>query len=292
MSDRATATLPATALDRRSFLALGAGMMVAGAATGAPRAASAGPASKLIDDRWTRFGDAGDPDQSGWGSFLGRYLKRGPSGVMLVDYSGATASRDALKGYIDALQAVQPTTLSRDAAMAYWFNMYNAVTIDLVLDAWPVDSIKKVRGGLFNTGPWGDDVVRVEGQDLSLDDIEHGIMRPVWNDPRIHYGVNCASIGCPDLATKPFTSADLDTMLDAGARAYTAHPRGARLEGGDVIVSTIYDWFNEDFGGTEASILAHIAQYAPADKANELKKKGGIDDYEYDWSINAVKSTA
>ncbi|MEM9782634.1 MAG: DUF547 domain-containing protein [Pseudomonadota bacterium] len=274
-------------IDRRRFLSLAAST-TALAAGGVAGPAAAGPASRLIDDRWTRFGDGGDPDHGAWGAFLSTHLRRGGNGVMLVDYSGGRSSHGALKGYVEALQRVQPTTLSRPAAMAYWFNLYNAVTIDLVLDAWPVDSIKEVRGGLFNTGPWTDEVVRVEGQDLSLDDIEHGIMRPVWRDPRIHYGVNCASIGCPDLATKPFASANLEAMLNAGARTYTAHPRGARIESGDVTVSTIYDWFSEDFGDTEASILKHIAAYAPNDKGRALQDLGRIDEFDYDWSINAA----
>ncbi|MEM7528007.1 MAG: DUF547 domain-containing protein, partial [Pseudomonadota bacterium] len=182
---------------RRHFLALSAAVGTA-AMSGS---ALAGPASSLIDDRWTRHGSGGDPDHGAWGSYLSRYLRTGTSdGVNLFDYAGAAGDRGALKGYLDAMQKVAPTSLSRDAAMAYWLNLYNAVTIDVVLDAYPVSSIRKVNGGLFNTGPWGDDVIRIEGQDLSLDDIEHGILRPVWRDARIHYGVNCASIGCPNLA--------------------------------------------------------------------------------------------
>ncbi|MEL6266784.1 MAG: DUF547 domain-containing protein [Pseudomonadota bacterium] len=270
-------------IDRRRLLALAAGSTLVAAAP-----AAAAPASRLIDDRWTRFGSGGDPDHGTWGGLLQRHLSRGSKGVALFDYAAAGAARGTLGGYLEAMQAVRPTTLSRPAAMAYWINLYNAVTIDLVLEAWPVDSIKEVRGGLFNTGPWGDEVVRVEGQDLSLDDIEHGILRPVWRDARIHYAVNCASIGCPDLATRPFTAATLEGMMDEGMRTYVAHPRGARVEGGEVTVSTIYDWFSEDFGTNERAVLAHIVAAAPTQKASALQSAGQIDDYAYDWSINAA----
>ncbi|MEO0819790.1 MAG: DUF547 domain-containing protein [Pseudomonadota bacterium] len=272
--------------DRRRFLALGAGLAVLAIL---PRPAGAAPSSRLIDARWTRFGSGGDPDHAAWARFLAKHLRTGTaSGVNLLDYGAAKADRAALRGYLDAMQAVRPTRLSRDAAMAYWVNLYNAVTIDVVLEAYPVDSIKKVRGGLFNTGPWGDELVRVEGADLSLDDIEHGILRPVWRDPRIHYAVNCASIGCPNLAAAPYTAGALETMLDAGARAYVAHPRGARLDEDGLTVSSIYDWFQEDFGGTETGVIRHLAGFADPAKAERLRSVERIADYAYDWSLNAT----
>ncbi|MEM7496903.1 MAG: DUF547 domain-containing protein [Pseudomonadota bacterium] len=269
---------------RRQFLALAAAS--AGAAA-LPRAAAAAPRSRLVDERWTRHGSGGDPDHAAWASFLAKHLRTGTaSGVALFDYGAAKADRAALQSYLEAMQAVQPTTLSGDAAFAYWVNLYNAVTVDLVLGAYPVGSIREVNGGLFNTGPWTDDVVRVEGQALSLDDIEHGILRPVWRDPRIHYAVNCASIGCPDLAPKPYTAAALEGMLEAGARAYTAHDRGVAVTGRGVVASSIYDWFEEDFGGNEAGILAHLRRYAPSAKTDALAGATAIADYRYDWSLN------
>ncbi|MEL6482072.1 MAG: DUF547 domain-containing protein [Pseudomonadota bacterium] len=269
---------------RRQFLALAA---VTTGAAALPGAAGAAPKSRLIDDRWTRHGGGGDPDHSAWGGILAKHLRTGTrSGVALFDYAGAQGDRSSLQRYLEAMQAVEPTALSSGAAFAYWVNLYNAVTIDLVLGAYPVDSIREVNGGLFNTGPWTDDVVRVGGQDLSLDDIEHGILRPVWRDPRIHYAVNCASIGCPDLAAKPFTAGALEPMLEAGARAYVAHPRGATVTGGGIVASSIYDWFEEDFGGNEAGIIAHLKAYAPKAKAAEIGNASGIDDFRYDWSLN------
>ncbi|MEM6676395.1 MAG: DUF547 domain-containing protein [Pseudomonadota bacterium] len=270
--------------DRRQFLALAA----LGGAAGLlrPSVAGAAPRSRLIDDRWTRHGSAGDPDHGAWGAFLGRHLRTGTaSGVALLDYAGARADRSALQGYIKAMQAVTPSALSPDAAMAYWINVYNAVTIDLVVEAYPVDSIREVRGGLFNTGPWGDEIFRVDGHDLSLDDIEHGILRPVWRDARIHYAVNCASIGCPDLASKPYTSGALEQMLEAGARRYVNHPRGATGTPDGLVVSSIYDWFEEDFED-EQGVIRHLAAYATGETAAAVAAATEIEDYRYDWALN------
>ncbi|MEM6423492.1 MAG: DUF547 domain-containing protein, partial [Pseudomonadota bacterium] len=121
---------------RRHVLALAA------AAAVTPATVAAGPASRLIDDRWTRFGSAGDPDHSAWATILQKHLATGtPSGVNLFDY--AAADRGAIGAYVDALTAVAPTGLSRDAAMAYWLNLYNAATVWVVLEEYPVDSIKE-----------------------------------------------------------------------------------------------------------------------------------------------------
>lgn len=272
-------------LTRRSLLAATGAL----ALTALPHPAPAAPSARLIDERWTRFGSAPDPDHAPWAGFLERFLVTGtPSGVNLVRYRDAVPARPGLRDYLGAMAKVRPTELSRDAAMAYWINLYNAITVDLILEAYPVDSIKKVRGGLFNTGPWTEEVIEVEGQTLSLDDIEHGILRPVWRDPRIHYGVNCASIGCPDLARAPYSAALLETMLTAGARTYVAHPRGAEITGGGLVVSSIYEWFKADFGGTDEGVIAHLAAHAAPAKAERLGTVRRIDDDRYDWSLNSA----
>ncbi|MEO1000468.1 MAG: DUF547 domain-containing protein, partial [Pseudomonadota bacterium] len=231
-------------------------------------------------------GGAGDPDNSVWAGILASHLRRGATGVNLFDYAGAP--RGAVAGYVAALEAVDPTTLSRDAAFAYWANFYNALTIQVVQEAWPVSSILRIGGSLINPGPWREKRVRVAGEDLSLDDIEHGIMRPVWGDARVHYAVNCASIGCPNLKETPWTAARLGADLDAGARAYVNHPRGATVAGARLTVSSIYDWFQEDFGGTDAGVISHLRQYAEPGLRSALDGINRIAGDDYDWSINAA----
>ncbi len=259
--------------------------LVAGAAA-LPFAARAAPRAELLDPRWTRTGDQGDPDAAPWARFLDRFRVVGADGIARVDYAGAP--RDTLEPWLAAYSAVDPARLRPKAQFAFWCNLYNGLTVDLVLEAWPVDGIKEVRGGLFNTGPWDERIVTVAGAELSLDDIEHGILRPVHGDPRVHYAVNCAALGCPNLLAEPFAEATLDETLEGAAARYVNHPRGARIEGGRLIVSSIYEWFQEDFGGADAGVLAHLRRYATGGTAAALEGRTRIDGDAYDWSINAA----
>lgn len=268
------------ALTRRAALAAGAAALLA------PRAAPAAPRSRLLAPRWAESGAEGAPDAAPWAAFLARRRVPGADGIARLDY--AAASRAELRPWLDAYAATEPARLRPAAQFAFWCNLYNALTVDLVLEAWPVDSIKAVRGGLFRTGPWREEVVEVAGAALSLDDIEHGILRPVHGDPRVHYAVNCAALGCPNLAATPWAEATLDADLDAAARAFANHPRGVREEGGRLIVSSIYDWFQEDFGGSEAGVIRHLRAHADAGTAALLAGREGYDDDAYDWAINAA----
>ncbi|MEQ9170223.1 MAG: DUF547 domain-containing protein [Rhodospirillales bacterium] len=257
-------------------------------------AASGGPKADL----WARW-QAHDPaatarlDHGAWGRFLARYLRIQPRGANRFDYARVTAGDKAgLAAYVAELEAVTVSGLNRAEQLAFWINLYNALTVKVVLDHWPVASIRDIdiSPGLFSDGPWGRKLANVEGEALSLDDIEHRILRPIWKDPRIHYAVNCASIGCPDLAPKPFTGDAVDSMLSAAAQTYVNSPRGARIDGdGRLVVSKIYDWFMDDFGGTEAGVLAHLAQYAGPGLKPRLAGRTEIDAYAYDWRVNAAR---
>jgi len=249
-----------------------------------PIAALAAPRSRLIDQRWSRTGSGGDPDHGAWDAILGAHLKAGSDGINRFDY--ARANREQLGGYLGRLQGVDPTTLSSGAAFAYWVNLYNALTVYTVQGAFPVSSIRKVGGSVLSPGPWKQKLVRVADQPLSLDDIEHGILRPVWRDPRIHYAVNCAALGCPNLASRAYTSGRLAGMLDAGARAFVNHPRGAQVTGGSLTVSSIYTWFQADFGGTDAGVIQHLQTYATGPQTSALSSVSRIGNDQYDWALN------
>lgn len=272
-------------ISRRSLIAgAGAGIV---ASTPFATVANAAPKSRLIDRHWLRSGSGAGPDHADWSRFLSRRVRLGGDGVARMDYAGGRTEHNAVKGYVARLEKATPTTMSRAAAFAYWVNLYNAATVMLVLDAYPVDTIKKVRGGVFNTGPWDVDVVKVEGRALSLDDIEHGVLRPIWRDPRIHYAVNCASIGCPNLLGRAWRSQGLSAALNKAARAYVNHPRGARIRNGRLIVSSIYHWFKEDFGDSDAGVIAHLRAYAAPKLKSELAQISSISDHTYDWALNS-----
>ncbi|GMV63715.1 MAG: DUF547 domain-containing protein [Parvibaculum sp.] len=232
------------------------------------------------------------PDHAPWARLLEAYLAEGEGGAPnRFDYGALKANgedRAALRAYIASLEAVVPDALPRNEAFAFWVNLYNALTVEVVVDHYPVASIRDIAisPGLFSTGPWGKKLATVAGRELSLDDIEHGILRPDFGDSRVHYAVNCASAGCPDLAASPYAGAELDAMLDSAARAYVNSPRGARVEGGKLTASGIFKWYMKDFGGTEEGVLAELRKYAGPDLAAALENVSGVASYDYDWSLN------
>ena len=126
----------------------------------------------------------------------------------------------------------------------------------------------------------------VEGERLSLDDMEHRILRPIWKDPRLHYAVNCASVGCPNLQAEAYTAAGTERLLEKGAREYVNHPRGAEKGERLLTLSSIYKWFREDFGGAEAGVMEHLRRYADTPLRDELGTYRGKVKYRYDWSLN------
>jgi hypothetical protein len=246
-------------------------------------------------DLWPRWGSH-DPastttvDHTAWDRFLSRYLVTNhPSGINRVRYGEVTSvDRGELESYIESLQGTPVSRLNRDEQMAYWINLYNAVTVDLILDHYPVSSITKIdlSSGLFSKGPWEAKLLEVEGEEISLNDVEHRILRPIWRDPRVHYAVNCASIGCPNLQSRAYTAVNLEVLLEKGAREYVNHPRGASFQGKKLLLSSIYDWFQEDFDGSEEGVLRHLRRHAAPELAGKLEEYSGRIGYEYDWSLN------
>lgn len=241
-----------------------------------PVPAGAAPKAELWE-RWTTHepNSSIKVDHSDWDAFLKTYVTTHRDGVNRVAYQRVSEfDKQALNNYIDRLVARPVSKLSRDEQRAYWINLYNALTIKLVLEAYPVRSIRDIdiSPGLFTDGPWGKKIVTVEGEAVSLDDIEHRILRPIWRDPRLHYAVNCASIGCPNLRREALTALNAEAYLDTGARDYINNPRGAKIDNGRLIVSSIYEWFQEDFGGDDAGVIQHLRQYANGDLAAKLTR--------------------
>jgi hypothetical protein len=228
-------------------------------------------------------------DHGAWSGLLASYVKPGSDGLNRFAYGAVTPEgRQALKDYISGLSAVEIIGFNRNEQLAYWLNLYNAVTVKVILDHYPVKSIKDIDiSGFLKDGPWQKELVSVEGTPLSLDNIEHDILRPIWRDPRIHYGVNCASVGCPNLMSEAFTGASVDAMLDANARAYINSPRGVLVEtSGSVSVSSIYSWFAYDFGNSEEGVMKHLLQYAEPALARKIREANDLSDTHYDWALN------
>jgi len=223
-----------------------------------------------------------------WARLLKKYLKRDSTGLNRFKYRAVTRKdHAALKIYLKGLQATPVTSLNRNVQYAFWINLYNALTVDVLLDHYPVKSIRDIAisPGLFAKGPWGKKLVQVEGKALSLDDIEHNILRKIWRDKRIHYAVNCASIGCPNLAMKVYTGANINKALKQAAVDYINHPRGVRFEHNRLIISKLYKWYAQDFG-TKAQLFGHLRRYAKPALTKKLMQAPQISSYEYDWALN------
>ncbi len=256
-------------------------------------AASASESTDLF--REAAPGSAQTIDHSAWDRLLKAYVKPGADGLNRVDYAAfKRAGHEDLKRYIRRLESVDSQTLDRREQFAFLVNLYNAKTIDVVLDNYPIKSIKDISLGgglvaLVTGGPWKGKILKVKGVDLSLDDIEHGTLRPMFKDPRVHYAVNCASIGCPNLQTEAFTGAKLDAQLDAAARAYINHSRGVTVGPNGVVVSSIYSWFKADFGGNDEGVLKHLRAYAAPDLVKTLEAVKSISGDFYDWGLNDVQ---
>jgi len=203
-----------------------------------------------------------------------------------VDYEAwhdDAADRKALDEVIEGLADLDPAPWAHDESVAYWINLYNAATLRLVLEHYPLDSIKDI-GSLFSAGPWSRKVVRVAGRDLSLDEIEKKILLPLARDARVHFAVNCASVGCPPLRDRAWRGQALDEQLDRATRFALHRPRWLRIDGDTVFLTKIFDWYEKDFERDAGSVRAFLARYRddlpPGDYSIEIM--------DYDWDLNAA----
>lgn len=207
-----------------------------------------------------------------------------------VDYAGLKKDPKPLDGYLDSVAAVSEASFkewSKEQQMAMLINLYNAATLKLVVDHYPEKSIKKI--GSWSGGPWKQRVVRLFGEKRSLDYIEHDLLRPNYHDPRIHFAVNCASIGCPPLRSEAFTAAKLGKQMDEQARIFLGDGRNNRIDAKARILylSSIFDWFKDDFVKKSGSVEKFIAPYF--NEADRKLIQGGelkIRYSDYDWNLN------
>ena len=233
-----------------------------------------------------------DHEHSGWSAVLKAHLVGDD-----FDYAALKKERAPLDSYLRALEAVEPEAFAawkRDERYAFWINAYNAYTIRAVVDAYPVKSITDI--GSKEETVWDRRVIPLgrlwkkgKGAKLSLNQIEHELLRPEFQDARVHAAVNCASEGCPPLMERAFRAATLDEDLDARTRAWLADPKRNRFEPGRkrVHLSRIFEWFREDFTRGEQTLGQWLAKYAPeAQRAFLESGEFEVRYLEYDWALN------
>ena len=204
-----------------------------------------------------------------------------------VDYASLKENPAGLNAYLDSLAAVDESQFkawTENQQISFLINLYNAATLKLIIDHYPVKSIKDI-GSLFSS-PWKRKEVRLFGKKETLDHIEHGLLRKKYIEPRIHFAVNCASIGCPNLRAEAFTADQLDEQLDEQGKAFLSDRSRNRLENGVLYLSPIFDWFSEDFKES-GGVAKFVAPYLPeADQETAAAGKVKIKYTKYDWSLN------
>jgi hypothetical protein len=230
---------------------------------------------------FTATGWSVDPvDHSLYAGLLKEHVQDG-----VVNYQGFKNEEAKLDAYLRLLEHTNSSVLLRNEQLAFYLNAYNAWTIKLVLGGYPgIKSIKDL-GGLLSS-PWKKEICRIDGRVISLDELEHKIIRPRFHDPRIHFAVNCASKSCPPLLSEPYSGSDLDRQLDAATRAFINDPRSNRLTGETLNASKIFDWYRADF---KPGVVDFFLKYAEAEfrahlEANKAQLR--IEYLDYNWALN------
>ena len=228
-----------------------------------------------------------DDIHAAWDAPLTRYVTDG--GVRYDAWSRAAADRQALAEYVDRLEATDPASMSRDDAMAFWLNLYNAATLELVLAHHPVKSIKDIGGP--TSSPWKHPVVTVAGRGYSLDAIENDVVRPTFQDARIHFALNCAALGCPPLARHAFRAPTLSDQLDEACRRALNDARWVEASQRRIRPTKLFDWYAADFEHEGSTVRKFLARYRPTDAAAVLDEDRRLEYRDYDWSLNQAPAT-
>lgn len=213
----------------------------------------------------------------------------------LVDYAGVQAAHDEeLAPYLQMLAETDPSNLDEQARLAFWINAYNALTLKLIVDHYPVETIRSINpaGGVTVprlNDPWHVEVGEVGGEVRTLDEIEHAIIRARFDEPRIHYALVCAAVSCPRLRREAFTGARLETQLDDQARTFLhdATKNQIPADGETLRLSRIFKWFEEDFGPDTEAVQRALAPYFEGTVRERLRAGAYDVDYlAYDWTLN------
>lgn len=230
-------------------------------------------------------------DHGAWQELLNTYLDdEHVSGINRFDYKSVTsADSTKLDTYLDYLQSRKPRELNSDEQFAYWVNLYNAKTVDFIIDGVQEDqikSIKDIRSLIVVPGPWKRKALEIEGQKVSLDIIEHGILRPIWQDHRIHFAVNCASIGCPNLLKTAYTAENTEGLLEIAEEQFLQHPRAVSDQAGTLVFTSLFDWYGADFAETQNEMFDYLSDFVSPELVELMNDEPKVT-YDYDWNLNA-----
>ncbi|WP_298627477.1 DUF547 domain-containing protein [uncultured Legionella sp.] len=230
-----------------------------------------------------------------WQNFLDKHIITNEEQINLIDYKNLSPQDiNLLKEYIKTMSQIDINNYPRREQLAYWINLYNALTVQTVANYYPISNIQEINisPGLFSVGPWGANLITVKNTALTLDDINNRIIRPIWNDQRTHYALNNATIGAPNLSKKAYLGTRLEEQLNEAAITYVNSLRGVQVIEGRLVISKLYDWYEEDYGGTKQDVINHLVQFAHEPLLSQLKHINTIDSYVYNWHLNSPATRA
>jgi len=204
----------------------------------------------------------------------------------MVDYQGFLKDKKQLQVYLDKLSANKPTSKwSKNEKMAFWINAYNAFTVKLILDHYPIKSIKDIKKGIpFVNSVWDITFIPMGKEKIDLNYIEHSILRKEFKDPRIHAAINCASFSCPLLRNEAYYASRLDEQLNDAMRRFVNDSQRNQLDKSNIKISKIFSWFAGDFKLNGSSVVDYLNKYAK----KRVQANARIDFLEYQWELNDV----
>lgn len=204
-----------------------------------------------------------------------------------VNYKGFISDSLEFNNYLSVLESNHPTKeWTKDEQLAYWINAYNAYTIQLIIRNYPVESIKDLGGSIFRVNTsWDIEFITICGNQYNLNDIEHGTIRKRFNEPRIHFAVNCASISCPKLLNEAFEAKTLDSQLNRVAREFISNPKKNKISSEKAELSKIFKWFSGDFKATHEDVIDFINAHSD----EKISESTEIIYMDYNWGLNEAK---
>lgn len=210
-------------------------------------------------------------DHAQWNTLLQKHVSKSGN----VDYKGFQKDSKQLQSYLDLLAANVPTkSWSKNAVLAYWINTYNAYTVKLILDNYPVKSIKDI------SNPWGKKFFTLGAKKYSLEEVEHEILRKM-DEPRIHFAINCASFSCPNLLNEAYTEAKVEKQLESVAKSFVNDKTKNTITANKIEISEIFSWFSGDFK-TKGTLIDFLNQYSTV----KINSKASVKFKTYNWSLN------
>ncbi|MEX0965653.1 MAG: DUF547 domain-containing protein [Bacteroidia bacterium] len=236
--------------------------------------------TKKVDIDFKEAGE--DVSHEAWSELLQKHLKSG-----FMDYEGMQERRQELQAYLEYLGNNPPhrEEWTQEEQIAYWINLYNAATVELVLRHYPVESIKDIGSKIavpFVNTPFDISFIKVGEKELSLNNIEHGILRKYWEEPRIHFAINCASFSCPALRNEAYNGETLNRQLDEQTRRFLQNDQLNRINPEAPQVSQIFSWFSGDFKKKSGTVINFINQYSKI----RIKENADLEYIDYDWRLN------